>query len=124
MCLTTKQGKPTVLDENMIVYKILDKGYETPFRHKTLLPNILYDTFDEIETVYHKFEDYFIVGGGFFHAYVNVSNALSCRDELINFLHRTNISIYKALIPKGTKCYFGINGDIAAKQIKILEKCV
>ena len=66
-----------------------------------------------------KFIPKYEISDGFIHCYFY-------KDLLDNKLDYKKIhkEIYKCIIPKGTLVYYGQDGDIAARKIKIIEKCV
>lgn len=106
-------NKPIILDEDLKVFKYLDINkrkifntkYSTPFRHKNILflfgKCILKAKLDEPDPFDSVFKG--------IHACINKS-MLSM--DYIEF---------KAIIPKGTKVYFGTDNDIVAEKLIIYK---
>lgn len=120
MCLTTLDGRSKIADHDIVCFKALeylDGKLTSPFykgcrwevgRKKTNrhpIPSIRG-----------------IVRGGHYHAYKN------CKDALRSKGLREHWKIYKAIIPKGTKYFEGIDSNgvsgYASKSLKLWEEVV
>lgn len=135
MCLiisTTIHGfgkpEPKIAKEPIEVYKILyynklTNWYYTPVRHKIVIFEESLDNLDpyKFAVLQSKLnvKEFTVYEG--IHAYKNKYTAfrwLQCYSMDTNF----EFNIFKAIIPVGSKCYFGRNGDIVSNKLVIINE--
>lgn len=120
MCLITKQEKPLIAEEDIVVYKAFAQGNRSPYQGFDYTPYIgklFTDTADEECVEVTNFCDNFInleVFGGFIHSYTNLAAIKS---------QKLKRYVRKCIIPKGTKYFVSEFGNqIASKSIIIGEE--
>lgn len=118
MCLITPWKFPRITLKDKVVYKVLLEGpdlhspcrleryklnkvYREPL--KSLFGNKVY-----IDTICYK-----MLGKYWRHSYLSNNHVI-----------RDIGTMYKAIIPRFTFYYKGIDGEICSKKLKIIEKCV
>lgn len=132
MCLTTK-GFPTkkealkykkegeILKKDLIVYKILNKtrtGYFSPFQDTQYERGYHYYqtekpfTFSGVRRKWFSYVYGFTIDRGL-HSYVNKIIA----EDSHAYRRCMNGRVVKMVIPKGSKIYRGINGDIVSDNL-------
>jgi hypothetical protein len=128
MCLTIDKNihpelKPIILDEDLVVLKMIELWrdvYCTPYKRMIVEFNKLY-TFDfRIETWQRNNGD--IVNDVYegLHSFVELEKA-QCWVSYYNKLDNPHF-IVKAIIPKSSKVYYGISGDIVSNQLIITDE--
>lgn len=129
MCLETKQICPLRARRDIICYKMFGYAFDnlhiiTPYQRMRILkptennPTLMDDTgvdVDEVDfttTWVHGCEmgPFRRIGRGMIHAYTYPIRIAAC------------YSLYKCIIPKGTLYYKGINNNICAKKMLIVEQ--
>ncbi len=113
MCLiidreTHPNNESIILNEDMVVCKVLlptIKEYTTPFRDMPV-------TFNQLYTASIKIHRNSRIEEGL-HSFKSKTKAM----EWTGF-----IKIFKAIIPKGSEVYYGINGDIVSNQLIITDE--
>lgn len=125
MCLYTKQILPKVAKKDIVVYKVLDHNMFSPYYGLSYLLNRkITSKLMRYDHVWNPSTQIFIVEEGL-HAYTKRRVAY-VKQHYLNkvdgedFL--TTYSVYKAIIPKGSKYYIGLNGDIASDALIIKRK--
>lgn len=131
MCLVTFLQKPLIAKENIICYKqfymcsaesiMLTPVTEYAVAIPKNTPTMMDDTSKPIEighlpigTTYKDMilsKPAYTIGAGMIHAYID-SNSIK------NFAYHKK---FKCIIPKGTEYYTGLNKDICAKKLLIVE---
>lgn len=127
MCIESKHRRPRISLWRIRVYKVLIKqndSYYTPYRAFEVKLNKLYKNYEEKDV--SIFDSHAFVGGGFYHAYLNHTNAKITKEELrwirgIKTGLSQSIIIVKGYIPMFTKYYKG-RQSIAARKIKYIEE--
>lgn len=134
MCLIKNKkyhpfNRPLIAKEDIVCYKILVKLYPfdapyvlyTPFRYEPInIETYLNNSISFIAKDNNKFHSFFrhklgfgrIVGSGFIHTY---SYPVKSNKYL-----RT--SVFKCIIPKGTKYFVGEDKDYASERIIFVEQ--
>lgn len=122
-------NKPLVAEENILCYKVLTRvlpggspdEFLTPFQLEPIrmsvylncqIPFIAWDDSKFCSFWRHKLGFSRIVESGFIHTF-RVEDAIR-----INKYE----SVFKCIIPKGTKYFVGINNDYASERIIFLEQ--
>ena len=129
MCLHVKTTKPSIAEEDIICYKVIeyspiDKQYVTPFRNYPMKTgDILHDRKDwEFDIV--EFRTGFFVEAGGFHTY-------GAKEDAIFFARVLSSStiVVKCIIPKGTEYFRGCTTlddyyvrSYASKDLKLIEE--
>lgn len=118
MCLYTKQICPLRARKDIVCYKVFSPSFDefhimTPYTHMHILrptkdnPTLMDDTDVDINNCGLKIK---FIDRGMIHAYTSQRSVFAYRLR------------YKCIIPKGTLYYKGINGDICAKKMLIVEQ--
>jgi hypothetical protein len=119
MCLLTNTPIPTILDKDLVVYKVL---YKCNRRIYSIYQDYRYD----IGKIYHDeeigiepnyIEDQIPNGYSVFEAY-HACTTLERANEHLNVGHR----IYKCVIPKGSKVFFDRDCDDIASDTIIIKR--
>lgn len=119
MCLVTNTSIPTILDKDLVVYKVL---YKWNNRIYSIYRDYRYD----IREIYHDeeigiepnyIEDQIPNGYSVFEAY-HACTTLERANEHLDVGHR----IYKCIIPKGSKVFFGRDCDDIASDTIIIKR--
>lgn len=132
MCLRTKQICPLRARRDIVCYKIFRQGNRhdfiyTLYVHQYVLkptegnPTLMDDTNKPLSILpvrnsLHGRAANRQIWGGMIHAFRTEAVA---RDYLIYSINRR---VYKCIIPKGTLYYVGIQDDICAKRMLIVEE--
>lgn len=122
MCLVTNTPIPTILDKDLVVYKVLYKLgsriYSIYQNHRYDIGKIYYDEELGIETVYRKGQE--IIIGYCVHEAYHACTTLDMAKE-----HRGKVRgyrIYKCIIPKGSKVFFDRDCDDIASDTLIIKR--
>jgi hypothetical protein len=125
MCLFTKQSRPFILKQNLIVYKVLNYNFKSPIQNFQYELNKLY-SINHIEIEHGNYPA--LVKGCFenlditifkykvnkaFHSYLDTNYAYDLHKRDVNF------RIFKAIIPKYSEYVVGVYGDICSNKIII-----
>ena len=108
------ERKPIILKEDLECFKVLKyfigiANYYTPYQEYPIELNTLYITKMSSRGCGRE------IHKGF-HSFVNVENISS---TMILF---SNKKVFKAIYPKGTRIYYGIDGDIVGNKIIITDE--
>ena len=121
MCLYTKQIKPKVAEKDLVVYKVLDYNMGSPYygllyplNRKVTSELLCYDH------VWNPRNQLFNVEEGL-HAFTNRLAAHS-HAQCLEYSNGHIQFVYKAIIPKGSKYYIGIDNDIASDALIVKRK--
>lgn len=135
MCLSVdlnyhkiKKEKPIALvaKQSILVYKIIEKDDNN--HHFTPYSNMPINFDDEYGMFFYKttkfsfengYGDYFYVKRGI-HTYTEREDAENSVDFLSNGCG-ANVSIYNAVIPKGSRFFIGKDGDIASSNLVVFK---
>jgi hypothetical protein len=141
MCLITKQSEPEILEEDLIVYKLLYKyggKYHSPFTIFMYNLHELYQTkiqtsddfsfFDNIDR--ETFENENTKDSGRSIRYKVLNNGYSVFGQGFHSAltmerlqtHHINDEIYICIIPKGSEIYTNSSGLVISNQIIIKEE--
>lgn len=124
MCLYTKQIKPKVAEKDIVVYKILDYNMGSPYY------GLLYHLNRKITSDLQIYDSRRFLGTQL----LNVEEGLhSFTKRIVAYLTQRYLNIYykksgitystyKAIIPKGSKYYIGLNNDIASDALIVKRK--
>ena len=114
MCLRTQDREPRIAEKDIVCYKFLDEDLKSPYiRFQYKLGETYTEQLPYLE-IYSDCSAYNI-HGGVFHAY----RQIYLKTEYIGF---DICDAYKAIIPKGTEYWIGMDNDICARSIKIVRK--
>lgn len=126
MCLTTTTIEPSISNNNIEVYKIVQSDLSSVFNpsFKYKVGVIMND--DAIEDITSGFNHYFIKSG-YLHSFKTLLEAENTKKNYDNYnkYHKINIKydIYKAEIPAGTLFLEGIyNQELCSKSLKLIER--
>lgn len=114
MCLLTTWKFPRITLKDKVVYKVLLEGPDlhSPCRLEWYELNKVYR--EPLKSLFgDKATCYKMLGKYWRHSYLSNNRVIRFRG-----------TVYKAIIPRFTFYYKGIDGDICSKKIKIIEKCV
>ena len=131
MCLITKQKKWLKAEEDIVCYKLLQKGnydicgkikclFRTPYRKYYLSDSIISGkcclrAFSILPDFHRSdWETFREINRGAIHAYIDEETA---KEHMPGFCN----TLFECIIPKGTKYAIGINDDICAKKIKFVK---
>lgn len=123
MCLYTEQIKPKVAEKDIVVYKVLNHnmlspyyGLSYPLNRKITSKLLCYDHEWSPRTPIFNIEEGL-------HAYTKRRVAYARQHDL-NILTKESVvySVYKAIIPKGSKYYIGLDNDIASDALIVKRK--
>lgn len=133
MCLITKQKKWLKAEEDIVCYKLLQKGdyhiwgtkyiFRTPYRKYYLSDSIIsgkccFRAFSILPDFHHSdWETFREINSGAIHAYIDKEAA---KVHMPGFCD----TLFECIIPKGTKYAIGINNDICAKKIKFVKPII
>ena len=117
MCLFTNQKKPLIADRDIICYKIVrrtrySRRFESLYTHfpyelgKTYKKHFWNRVVKE-KTLISESRIY----GGVFHSYRRIQSHHPA----------DNLAYVQCIIPKGTKYYEGLFGDLCSRAIKIVQ---
>lgn len=117
MCLVTNTPIPTILDKDLVVYKVL---YKLDNRIYSIYQDYRYD----IGKIYHDEEigmepvdEDQMLGYRVFEAYHACTTLERANDHL-----GTRFNIYKCIIPKGSKVFFDRSCDDIASDTIIIKR--
>lgn len=128
MCLLSVREFPRTTNQDISIFKILTVEKDkllSPWKSMEYELNELY--INKCEVIPKKMYDYYIIESGYYHAFVNLKSVLSKINhypELKKLYKNGKLKIFKGIIPKNSKCYLGVENDIASNQIKIIEECM
>ena len=125
MCLYTKQIKPKVAEKDIVVYKVLDHNMGSPYY------GLLYPLNEKRTSILKRYDwkweekgyKIYDVEEGL-HAFTK-RLAAYVKQYYLNQPDRNNLatySVYKAIIPKGSKYYIGLDNDIASDALIVKRK--
>lgn len=124
MCLYTKQIAPKVAEKDIVVYKVLDYNMGSPYY------GLLYHLNRKITSDLNIYDSRWHLGTQL----LTVEEGLhSCTKRIAAYLIQRYLniyykksgitySVYKAIIPKGSKYYIGLNNDIASDALIVKRK--
>ena len=128
MCLVTYWKFPKITLKDKVVYKVLLKQSDgtlySPFMDSEYKLNKLYKEpfikqfFGTKQCLHKTFGPFWIHS----HQYFESAKLLVYNKKICENVY--NISVFKAIIPKFTLYYEGIDGDICSKKIILIEECV
>lgn len=114
--------RPVVLNHDYLVYKVLEEndGYiYTPYQ---IMPINFADGMADLKKIpFRGNKKQFIKGGGY-HAFVKKYMADDCAWHINDLTLVQDRDVFYAVIPKGTKVYFGVEDDIVAERMIIFDK--
>lgn len=129
MCLHVKTTKPSIAEEDIVCYKVLEyssifKEYVTPFRSCPMkIGNTLHDRKDWEFSITEFITGFFLAAGGF-HTYEVIADAKHFARELDN-----STIVVKCIIPKSTEYFKGwttLDGyhvrGYASKDLKLIKE--
>ena len=133
MCLITKQKKWLKAEEDIVCYKLLQKGdyhiwgtkclFRTPYRKYYLSDSIISGkcclrAFSILPDFHRSgWKSFKEINGGAIHAYIDKEAA---KAHMPNFCN----ALFECIIPKGTKYAIGTDSDICAKKIKFVKPII
>lgn len=110
MCLRTYESKPTVLDKEQMVFKVIRRTNDSMYQRMPYSPHTLYYLGKPLELLGSNKEKFYVNEG--FHAYVDKPHAIQ---EVANAVtEREDLKIVICFFPKGSNVYHGIRGDIVS----------
>lgn len=128
MCLETRQICPLKAKKDIVCYKLF-LSHDSLDSMKTLYmdyyvkkptegcPTVMDDTNVPLRiSQYGYLHPLHRISSGMIHAYQTEIRALA------NRFHTFKRHTYKCIIPKGTLYYIGIDGDICAKKMLVIEE--
>jgi hypothetical protein len=130
MCLISKNGYPSIAEEDIICYKHLhymtdSSQYRSPYQHTIYeIPSTVTDNANEMIVKVQYFDGTFAyeISSGYIHCYKNLLGVKNNVDWIIKYVKipRCENVIVECVIPKGTKYWEGI-WEICAKTIKLVR---
>lgn len=121
MCLSTLQSKPEFTNEDIVVYKLLTSDLVSPWYNFQFELNKVFED-PQLENSSDVFQNIKLVGVGYFHSFDNLDSAKRKYEFMSKRYPKIKFAIYKAVIPKGSSYYSGLNKDLCSKKIKL--ECV
>ena len=122
MCLITL-GSEQVADRDIVCYKILMRRtnyFVSPYlEYRYDIPSTVEDTAEE--KYFKAMRGAKMVGSGFLHAFRTCVAAIHWRGVMRGREPYTLFVIAECIIPEGTRYYFGTNGDICSKKLKLVK---
>ena len=130
MCLFSKQQVPKVAVEDIECFKILKElhgAYYTPYRDTPVKFNELMETGRNPFIIgTRRVYDYYVIEEGYFHSCSTKEFAdkefnrikIGCFRDKVKL---PKLHIFKAIIPKGTHYYVGVNGDLCSDKLIIMK---
>ena len=121
MCLIKKKRFPEISEEQIPVYKIVEKylsRYLTPVREVDVKLNSILKAKNT-----SRWEMYCssVIKGCGVHAYINLEKA---QEVLEMYYSKDHYIILKCIIPPNTQYWEGTRGDIAARELEITNMSV
>ena len=122
-----KNNKPIALvaKQSILVYKVLEvegKHYHTPFEYMAINFDDEYGMFFYKTTRFsidvHNKYTYFVSKG--IHSYIDFDEA-NYTNARMKHLYYSNANIHYAIIPKGSKIYIGLDGDIVSSNLVVFK---
>lgn len=138
MCLTTVQTRWLRAKEDIVCYKLLDRDkfynpiyalyvkgiteYQTPFRGTPINNEVLEGKKYFRAKGWSTFEP----GLGGYHITEGAIHACATEEKAWDYYKYGSMgnSIFKCIIPKGTRYAVGIDDDICAKKIKFIKRII
>jgi hypothetical protein len=122
MCLITLSSEQ-VADKDILCYKILMRRtnyFVSPYlEYRYDIPSTVEDTTEE--NILKTIRSYKIVSSGFLHAFRTYIAATHWKEAMQGREPYTSFVIAECIIPAGTRYYFGTNGDICSKKLKLVK---
>lgn len=139
MCLITNQKEPEILEEDLIVFKVLKDNLKSPMLGFRYSKNKLYENEIE-ESEYPAFADeesynFYNEGlstqkvleihdlkafGKGFHSITTEERALSYKNQIYSISHKYNV--FSCIIPEGSEIYRDATGLIISNKFIVKEK--
>lgn len=131
MCLITEQLEPIILDEDLIVYKALKRGFLSPYQYFRYNPGQLYEM-KNVRIIYRK------LGNPYDNIVIDWLNKRDESNEIIYISHgyhaaltperlgeeRYECCIYQCIYPKGSIVYKDSTGLCVSNKIIITTKLI
>ena len=114
-------NRPLIAEEDIVCYKQVGRGscslYETPYTHTIIPTECIENKVPFKAEIVKKFRFFWnhilgtslIVNDGFIHVYKYPR-------------YQFDLITFECIIPKGTKYFIGLHGDLAAEKIIFLER--